>query len=620
MLKRFVVSNLLIVAIGLMNLPLSHAQISTQSASIKIAAYLDDPFVTEATLGRMDASRFDQGEGRRLLLTNDRVRIEDENVIYRADQTGAFKPFAFNPWPLPESTEKGSFKFPDEARFPLFEIVRGPDGKPILTDGLQTWKPINCYLGMTTTFKAANADKDAAEFWSGRVIDWGQIFEDDYVLFINSHSFIEGNAFYSPTARQVFLGVAAYRPAGGTTIRMFETATSWELVAHECGHALHVTLKPNIDLSDRGFRTWSESFGDQMAMWASLTDRNRAQALLQEVDGNFFQSNSLTRFGEWFAGLTGQGSGWRDAFHSKKVSDTPDEEHDRSEVLTGAAYRIFATLYGRLKNQGMNEMNALEAAGEIMGTFLTRSTDYTPENTLTLEDVGKAYLKVDKEFYGGRYRDILVDEFTSREIFDVDSVAEWMEHEARIPNLRLRQRKTDQEIEQLVRANLDLLGIESDFGLKLQSVIRDNRLGQTIVRVQLTDGREDDAALFENHGILTFRSDGTLADYHTPMPSDDGLNVQSKMQVKVRGLMEEAKRLQIDQRGARLSIVRMANGRLTIEARVMRTEGSYCWVEAFTLEHPEGERREVIIPTIAGKLSGLQPNGVQILTADDLNN
>jgi len=618
MLKRFVVSNLLIIAIGLMNLPLSHAQISTQSASIKIATYHDDPFVKEATLGRMDASRFDQGEGRLLLLTNNRVRIEDENFIYRKDQAGVFKPFAFNPWPLPQSDDKGRFKFPNEARFPLFEIVRGPDGKPILTDGLQTWKPIDCYLGMTTTFKAANADKDATEFWAGRVLDWGQIFDGNHILFINSHSFIEGNAFYSPSARQVFLGVAAYRSVADSTIRMFETATSWDLVAHECGHAVHSTLKPNADLSDRGFRTWSESFGDQMAMWTSLTDRNRTQALVQEVGGDFLKSNSLTRFGEWFAGLTGQGSGWRDAFHSKKVSDTSDEEHDRSEVLTGAAYNIFATLYGRLKNQGMSEMNAVEAAGEIMGTFLTRSTDFTPENTMTIEDVAKAYLKIDRELFGSRYRDVLVSEFVGREIFDANSEAEWMEHEARIPNLRLH-RSTDQDIEQLVRANLDRLGIGLDFGLKLQSVIRDNRLGQTIVRVQVTDGRGNDATLLENHGILVFRSDGTLADYHSPLPSDEGLNVQSRMQVQARGLMEEAKRMGIDQRGARLSIVRMQDGRLTIEARVMRTEGSNCWVEAFTLEHPEGARREVIIPTIPGRVSGLQPNGVQILTADDLN-
>lgn len=51
----------------------------------------------------------------------------------------------------------------------------------------------------------------------------------------------------------------------------------------------------------------------------------------------------------------------------------------------------------------------------------------------------------------------------------------------------------------------------------------------------------------------------------------------------------------------------------------MRSEGFYSWVEAFTMEHPEGKRREVITPTVPRTPSGLQPNGVRILTADNLN-
>jgi hypothetical protein len=49
----------------------------------------------------------------------------------------------------------------------------------------------------------------------------------------------------------------------------------------------------------------------------------------------------------------------------------------------------------------------------------------------------------------------------------------------------------------------------------------------------------------------------------------------------------------------------------------MRSEGIYCWIEAFSLEHPEGERRESS-PTFPRDLQRHQPSGVQILTADDL--
>jgi hypothetical protein len=379
-------------------------------------------------------------------------------------------------------------------------------------------------------------------------------------------------------------------------------------------------VKPNIDLSDQGYRTWSESFADQTAMWASLGDKARVQALLQEVDGNLLKSNSLTRFVEAFAALAGKGTGLRDAFHDKKVSNTTNEVHDRSEVLTGAAYKLFTLIHNDLKNrQGLNEREALTQAGDIMGIFLARSTDYTPENSLTLRDVGKAYLKADKEFFGGRYQAMIVDEFTEREIFDVDSEAEWMEHEAAVPDLRLPKRASDQDVDQLVQANLDKLGIGPDFGLKLQSVTRDQRFGQTIVRVQLTHGRGGNAALLDNHGILAFRADRTLADYHSPLPSEGSSQIHAKSTVRAMALVNHAKQFGIDSRGALLSIVRGPKGRLTVEARVMRSEGLRCWVDAFTLEHPEGERRAVITPTFAGRLSGLQPSGVQILTADELN-
>src|SRR5262249_24062480 len=310
-------------------------------------------------------------------------------------------------------------------------------------------------------------------------------------------------------------GVVPYRLPGHTEVKLFETATSWDMVAHESGHAAHHTLKPNSDDSNQGFKTWGESFGDQTAMWTSLRNRDRVYNLLAETNGDLNQSNSLTRMGEAYAALTGKGTGERDAFNDKKVSDTSDEVHERSEALTGAAYKLFLTVYSRLKNeQGVEEQEALMEAGEIMGTFLTRSTDYTPENQMTLEDVAKAYLKVDKEFFGSRYHDMLVDEFIRREIFNADSDREWVAHEVATPYLRLSKpsrRWSDPIVEELVQANLDKLGVGPDFGLKLQSVTRDDRFGQTIVRVQLTSGRGDGATLFNNHGILVFRRDGVLA-------------------------------------------------------------------------------------------------------------
>src|SRR5262249_36564360 len=161
-----------------------------------------------------------------------------------------------------------------------------------------------------------------------------------------------------------------------------------------------------------------------------------------------------------------------------------------------------------------------------------------------------------------RYHDMLVDEFIRREIFNADSDREWIAHEVATPYLRLSRptrRWSDPEVEELVQANLDKLGVGPDFGLKLQSVTQDDRLGQTIVRVQLTSGRGDGATLFNNHGILVFRRDGVLADYHAPLSpntsSQDQVQSQFAQAEQIRPLIFQAERLRLDQLDAPLSIV-----------------------------------------------------------------
>ncbi|MFY9555708.1 MAG: hypothetical protein WAV47_13425, partial [Blastocatellia bacterium] len=577
------------------------------------------PFVEDSIIERIDGSGFNRDADGRLILFDNQVQIIDDKLIYRQDpQSGVFVAFANNPWPQPTANDKGNFKFSDEERFPLHEIERGPDGKPVLDkDGLQMWKPRDLHLGMTTVFEAAVAAKNAAEFWSGRNVDWGKVHAG--ILPINSHAFIDFNAFYSPSADGLFFGVVPHRLPGRTEIKMFEMGTSWEVAAHESGHAVQAAIKPNRNFLDIGYRTWGESFGDQIEMWASLRDRRRARALLDATNGDLNQSNALTRLGEVLGSLTGEDACLRDAFHDKRVSNTTPEPHDRSEVLTGAAYKFFLLVYVGLRgDHHMGAEGALETAGDIMGTFLLRSADYTPENNMTLEDVSKAYLKVDKEFFGSSYRSLLVDEFTRRELFNAHSLNDWLAHEAAMPNIRLPRRISEKAVDDMLQASLDKLGIGPAFGLKLQSITGETGFGQTIVRVQLTEGRDSDAVPLDNHGILVFRTDGTLADYHGPLASDDGSQMRLQAQVEARSLVDRAKQLTLDHRGAGLSIARRPDGEMTVEARVMRSKGFYCWVDVFTLENAQGERREIITPHVPRKIGGFQPSGVQILTANDL--
>jgi len=234
---------------------------------IPVSSNDDDPFAKASNIEAMKRTDFDVDKnGNPVGLSGNRAKVQDEDKIFRRDpRDGQYKPFAWNPWPSVKPDANGKFVF-DEPRFPPFQVERGPDGKPILKDGLQVWTPNNLKVGSATAFEAMNSASRASESWAGREIDWGQ----NGKLETNAHAFIDFNAFYSPSAKGLFFGVVPYRLPGETQVKLFETATSWEMVAHESGHAIHHALKPNVDLTDKGFGQWGESFADQTAMWGSL--------------------------------------------------------------------------------------------------------------------------------------------------------------------------------------------------------------------------------------------------------------------------------------------------------------------------------------------------------------
>jgi hypothetical protein len=425
-------------------------------------------------------------------------------------------------------------------------------------------------------------------------VNWG--VQGGFLL-IETHAFIDFNAFFSPSAKQIFFGVVPYRLPGHTDVHLFETATSRDMVGHEVGHALHDVLKPNAYQVGLGFRTWGESFADQTALWTSLRDPERVARLLAETHGDLNQSNSLSRIGEVLAVLTGKGTGLRDASNDKKVSDTTEEVHDRSEVLTGAAYRLFLTVFDE-QRRSLRDEDALSEAGRIMGVFLLHATDYTPENEMTLDDVVKAYFKVDKELFAGRYHDMLVGEFTQRELLNENSLRDWLSHEETLPQLWLPSWSTDTDVARFVEQNQNLLAPGPDFGLKLQSVTRLSGAaqGRIIVRVQLTHGRDADAPPLNNQGILVFRANGDLADYHSPIPGSNGhwQGPDQSLGAQAAAAFGKARQARLHLYGVPFSLVRRTDGSLSAEVHVLRGEGLNAHMVVFTPENPAGERREIL--------------------------
>ena len=594
----------------------NRAQHAADKTPVQVSSNDDDPFANESNIEGMHRKDFDvDAKGNPLGLHGMRASVGDESKLFRKDANGVFQPFAWNPWP-PEvkPDDQGRFVF-NEARFPPHLVERGPDGKIILRDGLQVWTPNQLKVGSATTFEGMNTASRASESWAGRKIDWGV----DGQLKAEPHAFIDFNAFYSPSARQLFFGVVPYRLPGETQVKLFETASSWEMVAHESGHAIHHALKPNHVLNGQGFDTWGESFGDQTAMWSSLQDRDRAEALLKQIDENPNGSNKLTAIGEAFAALVGRGTGIRDALNDLKISNTTPEIHDRSRVLTGASYKIFQQVFNDQVAGGRSRLDALQIAGDVMGTFNLRATEHTPENVVSLEDVGKAWLKVDQEYFKGKYGKFISEEMQRREIFTDKSVPDWLAHESSIPKLSMADKlfpklvhKNDDALNSLIDKNLSKLGVPAGYSLKVQSHELDDN-GSQIVHVQLMQGKGKDAVPLGNHGVMVFRPDGSMMDWHGPVPP----GTTSK---QLDTVLKSARDAGLDKHGVPVSVQRGDDGQLAAKAEVLTGDKLNSSVKTFTVDQPAGVSSALENCQCAAHMSGALPPGAHVLTAEEMDN
>src|SRR5262249_6818120 len=112
------------------------------------------------------------------------------------------------------------------------------------------------------------------------------------------------------------------------------------------------------------------------------------------------------------------------------------------------------------------------------------------------------------------------------------------------------------------------------------------------------------------HGILVFRPDGSLMDYHGPLPS--GFSSALALQ-----RINQAEELGLHQHGLPLTLVQRADGQLQIEARLLRANGIDSFLQVFSLDHPNGVQR-AIGRADAEDLKTFLHKGAVILTADDI--
>lgn len=429
-------------------------------------------------------------------------------------------------------------------------------------------------LETSAVFHAQNAYAIAArtlgafESALGRRLAWAF---PGHQLYLVPHAFREANAYYSPDDRSLLFGYIDME-AGE---RVY-TCLSHDIVAHETTHAVLDGLRPRFlepGLPDQG--AFHEGFADIVALLSVFSVDALIESTLGDADAKGripaarvapekLEHNVLFRLAEQFgaaiSGVRGSalrrslelptGAGWR-------AEPAFDEVHRRGEVIVAAVMTALLRMWtGRLEaliyRGGLDRSRAAEegakAATHLLGMAI-RAIDYAPAVELEFEDFLDALLVADEVVAPDDEHGYRQAVRTSFALFDIAQPKRPLINLAEQPliyaNLNyVALRSEPNEVFRFIWYNAELLGIDRDYYLRVESVRPSVRVGpdglvvnetvadyvQTLnlsageartlgVRVPV-DIRDDLQLQLWGGGTLIFDQFG-MAKFHQQKPLDD---------------------------------------------------------------------------------------------------
>jgi hypothetical protein len=190
------------------------------------------------------------------------------------------------------------------------------------------------------------------------------------------------------------------------------TCLSHDIITHELGHAVLDGLKPYYnEVTSAATAGFHEYFGDAIALSAALSHRPILVNVAGESD-SVTSRNILANIGQQFGqGLAEEYGELADAYlrtaqNNRTMDDLRGvfEEHDYSEVMTGAFYDLLESVYTRRmrtrdRSKPNERVSALFNAAEIVRRMMLRAIDYCPPVDVNYLDYARAIDRADRTAY-----------------------------------------------------------------------------------------------------------------------------------------------------------------------------------------------------------------------------
>tara|TARA_Y100000034_G_C6901619_1_gene417163 strand:+ start:1325 stop:2791 length:1467 start_codon:yes stop_codon:yes gene_type:complete len=215
------------------------------------------------------------------------------------------------------------------------------------------------------------------------------------------------------------------------------TCESVDIVAHELGHALLDTMRPDL-WSAQSLEIWSfhEAFGDINAIATVMLHDHMLEYALKETKGNLMKHNVISRLAEEMGDaiyhLTGGKGGYKPGALRNSINNftytkpeglpkrtTNDklaaECHSFGRLFVAAWYEIMIGIYEQNKKEGQGRMKALRSARDYAYQNVVEALRVAPRSPRFYDAVARAMLSVDR-LKGGNYQGVMKRVFQKRKM------------------------------------------------------------------------------------------------------------------------------------------------------------------------------------------------------------
>ena len=247
----------------------------------------------------------------------------------------------------------------------------------------------------------------------GRKVAWG--FDAPQLLVVPRAGWLE-NAYYERRSHslQFFSFMAGDQ--------VIHTSLSRDIVAHETTHALIDGIDRDLyDALDPQSLGLHEGIADLSAMLLAFRSPALRVAVLNETGGSIEDSTAFSSIGEQFGRAidpSGRAGFLRSLLNDAALDPNGDpadepEEHELSQVITGALYQFVCRLHAFYKTRVAEERaeSELKASGEALfraaerfKRMILRGLDYLPSGEIAFIDYARAMLAADEASHPGDER------------------------------------------------------------------------------------------------------------------------------------------------------------------------------------------------------------------------